>query len=118
MKILRYVLPVVLALSGALFAAENATSPPSDYDRAVKAYVDAAGDQLSAIRSQVTAMAGVPPVEQSKKRLAKPQASLDECDKLLADLKKAGPQDFDRVKAKFEQTRGIMLKELDAAGKN
>ena len=117
MKILRYALFLVFAMTGSLLAAEEAATPPTEYERAVKAYVDAAGDQLRATRSQLFAMASIPPVEQSKKRVEKVYASLGECDKLLVELKKAGPQDFDTVKGKFEQARAVMLKALETARK-
>jgi hypothetical protein len=107
----------ILAPTWALFAAETPAGPTSDYDRAVKAYVDAAVDQLRSIRSQLNAMAGVPPVEQSKQRLEKVYAILGACDKLLAELKMAGPQDFDPAKTKFEKAHSILLKALDTARK-
>jgi hypothetical protein len=44
-------------------------------------------------------------------------SQLDECDKLLAELKKAGPADFDKIKARFEQARTAAVKSLDTATK-
>ena len=110
---------VLLSLLGAGCAVMAQTpalaGPPSDYTRAVQAYVDAATAQIAAIRAQVDAEVGSPPDDAAKKRLAPVYAKLDACDHLLEDLKKATPATFDKVKGRFEEARAAMVKRLEAA---
>ena len=117
MKIPLLVLLCLFAFSatGALRASESAVEPRSDYARAVQSYVDAASDQLRAIRGNLDATAKNAATEDDRKRFEPVYARLDQTDELLADLKKAGPPDFDRIKLKFEQTRAEMIKALEAA---
>ena len=104
-------------LAPAAFAATPAvTSAQSEYDKAVKSYVDAATDELRAIRVSVDAQL-VNANDATKARYGKVYADLDECDKLLAELKKSGPADFDRVKLNLELTRGKALKDFSEAQK-
>ncbi|HWA10389.1 MAG TPA: hypothetical protein VG838_13125 [Opitutaceae bacterium] len=113
-----------LLLSALLFPAAIsvmaavAPSVPSAYDQAVKSYVDSAGDQLRAIRTQADAEVGPTSDDAVKRRYAKAYAQLDECDRILVELKTAGPADFDKVKARFEAKRAEMLKALETARKS
>lgn len=112
-------LALILGPAGLLAAAEQASnSASSAYDQAVQSYVDAATKELAAIRSQADGTVGVSPEAPVKQRFAKVYSQLDECDKLLADLKKASPADFDKIKLRFEQARTAALKSLDAARKS
>lgn len=117
-KILRFALLLSAALPFSLNAASVAPAarPQSDYERAVKSYIDAASEQLTAIRADVDLLLK-DAKDDAKKPLEKVSAGFARCDKLLAELKKAGPADFDRVKSEFELTRNKLLKELDAARK-
>ncbi len=117
MKIPLLVLLCLFSLSatGALRAADQAMDPQSDYARAVQSYVDAASEQLRAIRGELDAAAKNVVNADDRKRFDPVYARLDQTDGLLADLKKAGPADFDRIKLKFEQTRAKMIKALEAA---
>jgi hypothetical protein len=92
--------------------------PPSAYDQAVQSYVQAATEQMAAIRTQVDTEVGQAPQDAGKQRFAPVYRQLDECDRLLVELKKAQPADFDRIKAHFEETRAVALKAIDAARKN
>jgi hypothetical protein len=115
MKILRWLLPLMLTLTGMLRAAEPIEAPQSDYARAVQTYVDGATQQLRDIRASVDAQVGSAPSDEVKKRFAMAYTKLDRSDKVLAELKKAGPADFDRIKLKFEQTRDDMIKSIELA---
>lgn len=96
----------------AAFAGEK---PATDsYTQAVTAYVNAAGQQLHAIRGEVDA-ATKNATEAVKQKYAGVYAQLDRCDKMLGGLKAAGQKDFDPLKAKFEQGRNKMVKLLEAA---
>jgi hypothetical protein len=117
----RKIIPLALLLSftlaGPLVAAEPApVDPQTEYTKAVKAYVDAAGDQLKAIRSSVDAQVKNAS-DETKQRFKKTYEGLDVTDKLLVQLKSAGPMDFDRIKLEFERAREKTLKALDAAQK-
>jgi hypothetical protein len=104
-----------LSSFGTLRAADQLPDPQSAYDRAVETYVDAAGAQLKAIRTEVDVSAKDASAEDDRKRFEPVYAKLDQSDELLADLRKARAADFDRIKSKFEQTRDDMLKALAAA---
>ena len=109
-------LVLILGPAGLLTAAELApNSAVSPYDKAVQSYVEAATKEMAAIRSQADGAVGVSPEAPVKQRFAKVYSQLDECDKLLGDLKKATPADFDKIKLRFEQARTAALKSLDAA---
>ena len=95
----------------------RAADADSDYTRAVQSYLQAAGDQLRAIRASLEAEQGSDPSDTTKQRYAGAFAKLGRCDNLLTELKKADAADFDRVKLQFEQMRADMLKTLDAARK-
>jgi hypothetical protein len=93
----------------------NTNTAQSAYDQAVQSYVQAATKEVAALRAQADAAVGSSPEIPVKRRFAKAYSQLDECGKLLTELKKAAPADFDRVKARFEQVRGEAIKSLDAA---
>ncbi|HEX2855715.1 MAG TPA: hypothetical protein VHO24_20940 [Opitutaceae bacterium] len=119
-KSLRLALLLSAALPLASLAASSTasvSSPQSDYDRAVKSYIDAASEQLTAVRAEVDLLVAGAKDDSAKERLEKVAAGFARCDKVLAELKKAGPADFDRIKSEFELTRNKLLKELDSARK-
>jgi hypothetical protein len=117
MKNLLVVLVLVSLISGAVGGRALAADPQTQYAQAVKAYVDAATDELRAIRGSVDAQVAAIKGENEKARFDVVFAKLDACDKLLVDLKKSGPRDFDHIKVKYEQARGEAVKALDAVAK-
>src|SRR5436305_309330 len=97
-KIIPLVLLISLAVAGPLVAATpTPVDPQTEYAKAVKAYIDAAGDQLKAIRSSVDAQVKNAS-DETKQRFKKTYEGLAVTDKLLVQLKTAGPVDFDRIK--------------------
>lgn len=109
---------LVLGSTQLLTAVELTTSSaPSAYDQAVQSYIDAATKEMAAIRGQADGTVGSAPEDAVKQRFAKVYSQLDECDKLLAELKKATPADFDKIKLRFEQARTTAIKSLEAARK-
>lgn len=121
LKISSFVVLLSLSLPRAAFAAETAARPQppvtaaqSEYAKAVRNYVDAATDQMRAIRMNVDANVEKSP-EATKARFKKVYEELEKTDKLLKELKRAGPADFDRIKLEFELTRNKVLKDIDAA---
>lgn len=110
-------LALILGPARLLTAVEVAAPNPaqSAYDQAVQSYVDAATTEMAAIRGQADGAIGAAPEAPLKQRFAKVYSQLDECDKLLAELKKAEPANFDFIKARFEKARAAALKSLDAA---
>jgi len=98
---------LILPAAGAADAAN-----PDAYTQAVASYITAASQQLSAIRNEVDA-ATRNATEAVKQKYARVYAELDRSDKVLAALKTAEAQDFDKFKAEFELTRDKMIKALD-----
>src|SRR4051812_132451 len=105
MKNLRVVLVLICALAGGVMAKAQSGDPQADYARAVRAYVDASTEELRTTRGLVDSQVATTTDLVAKKRYDAVFAKLDECDKLLVELKKSGPNNFDNVKLKFEQTR-------------
>lgn len=109
-------LALILGPARLLTAAEIAPNPAqSAYDQAVQSYVEAATTEMAAIRGQADGALGATPEAPVKQRFAKVYSQLDECDKLLAELKKADQASFDLIKARFEKARAAALKSLDDA---
>jgi hypothetical protein len=106
-------LALVLAASPA--ATVVLADEPADAEvarqQAVSQYVDGATKEMDAYRHQISA-AGRPdnqvPLNEAKAKLA-------ECDKIVAELKSAGPGQFDALKSGYERTRGEMVKALLSA---
>jgi hypothetical protein len=104
-------LGLLLALS-VMPAATAAADEPADAEvarqQAVSQYVDGATKEMDAYRQQITT-AGRPdnqqPLNEAKTKLA-------ECDKIVSELKTAGPGQFDALKSSYERTRGEMVKAL------
>jgi hypothetical protein len=117
MKNLRVVLVFLSLTSAGALVRAQATDPQTQYAEAVKSYVDAATEQLRAIRGSVDTQVASINSDEDKKRFDAVFSKLDECDKLLVDLKKAGPRDFDRVKKQFEKTRAEVSKALESVKK-
>ena len=107
---------LILGSAQLLTAVETVSnSAQSAYDQAVKSYVDAATKEVAALRNQADVAVGSSPESPVKQRFAKAYSQLDACDKLLTELKRATPADFDKIKARFEQARAAAIKSLDAA---
>ena len=113
MKILPFLL-FLTASSVGLTAAQIHSSPQSAYAQAVKSYVEAATQEISAIRASVDAQVNAAP-ETQRKGFDAVYKKLDRCDRLIADLKAAGPATFDKVKIQFERARAEAVKALTAA---
>lgn len=92
-----------------LWAAEPAPGPASAYEAAVKAYITAANGEMQAIRQEADA-ASKNALPEVKKRYVDFYVQLEQCEKLLAELRTAVPGEFDRVKARYEQQRDLLLK--------
>lgn len=103
MKLLRCLSLCLLAqftLSGRLPAVEAGSA----YEQAVKAYVDAAGDEMRSLRMQVDEAFKATPAERqgAYKDL---YAKLEKCEQIHQKLKTAPAQDFDETKELYEQKR-------------
>ncbi len=113
MKFIR-ILTGILCIAGVSARAAGSAAAPTAYEAAVKSYVDAASHEVQAIRQEVdTANKDATP--EVKRRYADFYAQLEVCEKLLAELKAAAPSDFDRVKARYEQQRTVLVKARDKA---
>lgn len=104
-----------LLLALTLPAAMLIGAEPADADglrqQAVSQYIDGATKELEAFGQELVEAAR--PDNQQQCREAR--AKLGACNELLADLKTAGPDQFDRVKANYERTRAEFVKALQAA---
>ncbi|MDD2764581.1 MAG: hypothetical protein PHE83_11465 [Opitutaceae bacterium] len=115
MKTVRLALLTLVLTAVRAAAGEPSAADPADaYAQAVNSYVSAAEQQLVSIRVQVDAEVK-PAAADGKQRYAPVYAKLEQCDKLLAELKEAGSADFDKIKADFERARDEMVKALAAA---
>jgi type II secretory pathway pseudopilin PulG len=117
MKNLRVVLVVASLLSAGAVLRAQGSDPQTQYAQAVKAYVDAATDELRALRANVDTQVASITNDADKRRFDAVFSKLDACDKLLGELKKSGPRDFDRIKRDFESTRGEAAKAIEDAKK-
>jgi len=113
MKILSLLLALTASLTSVV-AVEIHTSPQTAYEQAVNSYVDAATQEIRAIRDSVDAEVKAAPDAQ-KERFDAVYQKLDRCDKLIAELKVAGPSTFDKVKIQFEKSRAEATKALAKA---
>jgi hypothetical protein len=108
-------LALVLVVAPALSVVAKAE--PADADalrqQAVSQYVDAATKELNAYRQEITAASRA----DNQQQLGEAKAELDECDRLVVNLKSADSKQFDLIKADYERTRGAMVKALHAAQK-
>ncbi|HTL66803.1 MAG TPA: hypothetical protein VL200_04005 [Lacunisphaera sp.] len=100
-------------LAGGLHAIET---PDDAYHKAVAAYVEAAANQVNAIRAQVDAESRNGS-EATRKRYADVYDRLTQCDKLIAQLRSADTSDFDPRKKDFETTLHEAIAALEAARK-
>jgi hypothetical protein len=116
-KTLSFAILLSFTLPGALRAADQTLDPQSEYSKAVKAYVDAAGVQLQAVRDNLGALTKSATGE-AKERYQKASETLEQTEKVLSRLKTTTAMDFDRVKAEFERSREKLLKELSDAQKS
>lgn len=93
------------ALPGHALAAE----PESAYQQAVNAYVEAASNELQALRVQGEAARKAAPPD--KEKVYKDFfAKLEKCEAIHEELKKATAKDFDKTKALYEHERGETIK--------
>lgn len=118
MRTLRLFVFFVLASSVAAISRGQPSDPQAEYARAVKVYVDAATEQLQAIRGQIDVQATSISTDTQKKSFEAVYQQVDACEKLLADLKKSGPNSFDTVKSRFERQRDEMIKSVEALRKS
>jgi len=104
---------LVLAISP--IAAVTAGAKPADAEtlrqQAVSQYIDGAIRELDAYRRQVSDAAR--PDNQQLWNEAK--AKLDECNRLVTNLKSADQEHFDRIKAAYERARDELTRALRAA---
>jgi uncharacterized protein YicC (UPF0701 family) len=94
-------------------AAADTTDADAMRQQAVSQYIDGATKELDVYREQIGAAAR----PDNRQQLTKAKAKLDECDKLVDDLKSADLTHFDPIKADYEKTRAEMVKALQAAQK-
>ena len=97
-----------------MFAAGEPTDPETLRQQAVSQYIDGATKEVEAYRQQVCAAAR----PDNQAQLKEANARLDECIRLVADLKSADQAHFDLVKADYERSRSELVKALQAAQKN
>ena len=111
MKLLRLLSFALLAQCMLLNGLKAAEPELSDYQKAVKAYVDAAGQELQALQTQVSgALKGA---DEAKKAAYRGLLGrLEKCEEVYEQLKAAAPKDFDRLKALYEKQRDETLKAL------
>jgi hypothetical protein len=109
MKVIRTFAGILCIAMVSARAADAPADPASAYEEAVKAYVMAASNEVQTMRVQADAAIknATPDVKQ---RYADFYVQLELCEKLLAELKTAAPGDFDRIKAKYEQQRAVLVK--------
>lgn len=85
----------------------------SDYQKAVNAYVEAAGKELQAIETQVGA--ALKEADEAKRAAYRGFFErFEKCQEAYERLKTAKPADFDRLKAQYEQLRKESLQALAA----
>jgi hypothetical protein len=108
-------LGVSLLLAVMPASAVVAFAEPAEADalrqQAVAQYIDGATRELDVYRQQISAAVH----SANQQQWAEAKAKLDECDRLVSGLKSADPEQFDRIKASYERTRGEMVKSLRAA---
>jgi biopolymer transport protein ExbB/TolQ len=106
---------LILAISP--FATVIASAEPADAEtlrqQAVSQYISGATRELDAYRRQVSDAAR--PDNQQLWNEAK--ARLDECNRLVTNLKSADQEHFDRIKAAYERARDELERALRAAQK-
>ena len=110
-KSVGFLLLLTLALPAAMVRGAEPTDVDSARQQAVSQYIDGATKELAAFNQQISD--AVRPGNQQQCGEAK--AKLDECTRLVTELKTADPDHFDLVKASYERARGEMVKALQAA---
>jgi hypothetical protein len=105
---------LLAALSpAAMFAADEAADVDAQRQQAVSQYIDGATKELDAYSHEISAAAR----SDNQQQLGEAKAKLNECDRLVSDLKSADLAHFDLIKGAYERTRGEMVKALQAAQK-
>jgi hypothetical protein len=104
---------LAVAPSAAVFAAGEPSDADAPRQQAVAQYVDGATKELEAYGQQIDAAAR----PDNQKQLREAKAKLDECSRMLTDLKSADQAHFDIVKGNYERTRGELAKAVQAAQK-
>jgi hypothetical protein len=102
---------LALAPTSSLLAGDDASDPEAQRQQAVAQYVDGATNELDAFRQQIGAAARPDNVQECRDARAK----LDRCTKLVASLKTADRNQFDPIKRDYENSRGELVKALQAA---
>lgn len=106
-----------LLLALALPAAKPARAEPADAgdlrQQAVSQYIDGATRELEAFGQKISAAAR----PDNQQECSEARARLDECTGLVTELRNADSGHFDQVKARYERTRGELVKALQAAQK-
>lgn len=93
-------------------AADTAVAAAQDpYTRAVHEYVAAASREVAAVETEVKSLEKSSP----KRDLSQVKAAAEECRGLIAQLKEAGPSNFDRIKAQYEKARATLTAEMARA---
>ncbi|MFZ5497383.1 MAG: hypothetical protein ACOZE5_18860 [Verrucomicrobiota bacterium] len=100
-----------LLASFVLFGGARAAEEVSAYQRAVNAYVEAAGKELQALKHQVGETLK-DANEETKAAYKEFLGQLEKYETAFAGLKVAAPQDFDRAKALYEKRRKEALTAL------
>jgi hypothetical protein len=110
-----FALGVLLAVAppAVISARAQATEADELHQKAVSAYIDGATKEMDAYRQQV--VAAVRPDNQQLASDAK--SKLEECDKLVANLKAADSDHFDAIKADYEHNRADLVRALQAEQK-
>lgn len=110
------VLAATLAWSVAPAVAAAGPGVQDPYRAAVASYVEAASQELEALRQQQAALAvGASPERRAQLETA--GRKLDEAERLVGELREAGPDRFDGLKLRYEKMRTELIVALQAAAK-
>jgi hypothetical protein len=112
-KSLGLCLLLAVAPSATVFAAGEPADADALRQQAVAQYVDGATKELEAYGQQIDAAAR----PDNQKMLREAKAKLDECSRMVTDLKSADQAHFDIIKGNYERTRGELAKAVQAAQK-
>lgn len=92
-------------------------APASDYEKAVQAYVDAAGNEVKALKAQ--ADSSFKNATEARKAASQEfYAAYEKYAAAYERLKKASPKDFDPAKSNYEKHRQLAVDALAAAEKS
>ncbi|PTY08214.1 hypothetical protein DB347_01120 [Opitutaceae bacterium EW11] len=100
----------MLGSGGGIRAAETAT-PLDPYTQAVQDYVRAARAETSAVGAEVKKNENGP----RSAAYVPVKNAVEDCERLIEQLKVAGPSRFDSVKAQYELARAELMRKLETA---